>query len=733
MSTVTKNLHSLFSKGCYNFTSSDIRHFDQNELITAVFSIPDLIDYSKRSYVHSSVISNEGNQNACKISTTQSMDDKLKGEVYCTRTGLRLCFTGGGYGTGGSDKNSVYLEIWKGEEELIRIQIPDCRDVYLNGSFGCPRFLLDGKSVVFVGEKADEKFPRGYWAENKDGQDPADKFKYTPDYGETMGQIRKPRLFLFNFILKSWKVIDVPDYDVAFPLPIPIKDERDCSIVVVGYRRRSRYRLPGLSVCSNRESCLLLIQDPWEAVLRYTNLTSGIFMVGSAALANATNELVFVGSEKPFFSHSTELDVFVLNYLATNPVARKLSFPKAVTYDAPAPVFSGVYMLTQAEAGQLRVLPDNDHIILQSYTFGKSGIFVLNIREPRVVKSISPPVESGESSVMLLSSHGYEVVFLHQGYLNPRTLWHARLDPDDLSSVCYVKLFSAPLLRTMQADLPWFANATVSTIKTAHCSAWLLRSGCPRDGDYPRPLIALFHGGPHALALTTFSPEIANYLASGYDVVLPNYRGSIGFGRDFLDCLIGQAGTLDVQDCHDCVLEAKKLLNPSVIIAVGGSHGGFITAWLLGHPHFKSEYAAGVLWNPASDIVSMSLGSDIPEWALSQVFNSAECGAESSVAPSPEFFRRALAQSPMSVVKNVDVPVLVILGASDKRVVPNAGLRWSQAVEENSKASSAHVDVLWFPDQGHAIAGPEYNETATVAKAIWIENKVRDALQRANS
>jgi acylaminoacyl-peptidase len=223
------------------------------------------------------------------------------------------------------------------------------------------------------------------------------------------------------------------------------------------------------------------------------------------------------------------------------------------------------------------------------------------------------------------------------------------------------------------------------------------------------------------MAVTSFGVEMTNFLAAGYDVIIPNYRGSLSFGKGFLEALVGNAGIIDVQDCHDCVMLAKQMVNPTITIAYGGSHGGFLTAWLLGRSDMNSEYAAGVLWNPAVDLISSNLTSDIPEWALSQVLSSDQCRSESPFAPSFDFMKLAYQQSPISHVKNVKVPSLVLLGSADKRVVPCGGLRWAQAVEANK---AAKVDVMWFPDQGHAISGPEFYETAIVSIANWIQRVI---------
>ena len=107
-------------------------------------------------------------------------------------------------------------------------------------------------------------------------------------------------------------------------------------------------------------------------------------------------------------------------------------------------------------------------------------------------------------------------------------------------------------------------------------------------------------------------------VASGVAVIQPNYRGSLGYGLDFAEALIGHVGEMDVEDCaaltRKALAEFGNVLDPARGAVYGGSHGGFLTAWLLGAPAHQSLYACGVLWNPVTDLPSMLGSTDIPEW-----------------------------------------------------------------------------------------------------------------------
>jgi acylaminoacyl-peptidase len=116
--------------------------------------------------------------------------------------------------------------------------------------------------------------------------------------------------------------------------------------------------------------------------------------------------------------------------------------------------------------------------------------------------------------------------------------------------------------------------------------------------------------------VASFSAPLAFLASCGYCVLQVNYRGSTGFGRATLESLIGEAGTLDVEDCLRALAAAvaAEHSDPARVAVFGGSHGGFLGAHLIGqHP---SRFRAACLRNPVTDIASMVGVTDIPDWCF---------------------------------------------------------------------------------------------------------------------
>lgn len=174
------------------------------------------------------------------------------------------------------------------------------------------------------------------------------------------------------------------------------------------------------------------------------------------------------------------------------------------------------------------------------------------------------------------------------------------------------------------------------------------------------PWVVRPHGGPHAMSASAFSVDLALLLTAGVAVVVPNYRGSLGYGRPFAEALLGRAGQVDVSDVAELTRlaldafapampgaagraaarraaagtgreataafptaadsEQFPILDPARGALFGGSHGGFLTAWLLASPKHKALFRAGVLWNPVVDLPAMLAATDIPEWCVPKWF-----------------------------------------------------------------------------------------------------------------
>ncbi len=214
------------------------------------------------------------------------------------------------------------------------------------------------------------------------------------------------------------------------------------------------------------------------------------------------------------------------------------------------------------------------------------------------------------------------------------------------------------------------------------------------------PAIVLPHGGPWARDYWGFS-GYAQFLANrGYAVLLPNFRGSTGYGKKFLNAGNGEWGQKMQDDITWGVkyLVQKGIADPAKVGIMGGSYGGYAT--LAGLAFTPDVYAAGVDIVGPSNLVTL-LNSIPPYWeAARKVFNE-RMGDPST----PEGKALLEKQSPLFAAKNIKAPLLVVQGANDPRVKKAESDQIVVALRE----LGVGVKYINAPDEGHGFRDPVNN------------------------
>ncbi|MBX9247144.1 S9 family peptidase, partial [Actinotalea ferrariae] len=207
----------------------------------------------------------------------------------------------------------------------------------------------------------------------------------------------------------------------------------------------------------------------------------------------------------------------------------------------------------------------------------------------------------------------------------------------------------------------------------------------------PHPTILMIHGGPFAQYTHALFDEVQVLAEAGYAVVHGNPRGSAGYGRAHGRAIHRGFGTVDTDDVLallDTALADPALrLDGERVGVMGGSYGGYLTAWLTTRTH---RFAAAIVERGFLDPVSFTGSSDIG-WFFGLEYLGHADTAEAAALLA--------AQSPMAHVGDVRTPTLVIHSEQDWRCPVEQGQRWFVEL----KRRGVHAELLLFPGEGHEL------------------------------
>ncbi len=211
-------------------------------------------------------------------------------------------------------------------------------------------------------------------------------------------------------------------------------------------------------------------------------------------------------------------------------------------------------------------------------------------------------------------------------------------------------------------------------------------------GRGPHPMIVHPHGGPQSVSLDVFAPELELFVARGYAVLQPNFRGSTGYGSAFVGRIIndwGDGPMADIMAGVDwCV--RRGIADPDRLGIYGGSYGGYITSWIIGH---SRRFRAAVAQCAVTNQVSMYGTTDIPTFQ------------DVNMSGSPvEQQQRYWQQSPLAYAGDIKTPTLIITGDADERVPPTQ----SWELYRQLKAAGVRTELVIYPREPHAVGEPHH-------------------------
>jgi acylaminoacyl-peptidase len=219
----------------------------------------------------------------------------------------------------------------------------------------------------------------------------------------------------------------------------------------------------------------------------------------------------------------------------------------------------------------------------------------------------------------------------------------------------------------------------------------------------PYKLIVYPHGGPHSRSVWERDFTVQLFAAHGYAVFQPNFRGSTGYGKKFLD-----ADRLDLGggDMRDILTGIDKLVkdgkvDPKRQFVYGTSYGGFMASWLVGH---TDQFRAAVAQNAVTDMNMMYGLSDLQSWTTWELGGLPW--------QQPERYKK---HSPLTYADKIKTPTLILHAKDDRRCPLPMGKAFHQAL----LANEVPTQMVIYPNEGHGIRSPRHREDVYRRVLAW--------------
>jgi dipeptidyl aminopeptidase/acylaminoacyl peptidase len=365
--------------------------------------------------------------------------------------------------------------------------------------------------------------------------------------------------------------------------------------------------------------------------------------------------------------------------------------------------------------GELAWAPDSRHIFIVAEDRGREmiGVDSLEIKADIVFSGpansfelatisgeVKPLITGAASDGVTISRDGKTLVFTRSSMTTPAEVFTASSGGGDARQLTQTNTALMAQLDLNKAEDFEFDGALNSKIH-----GFIVK---PPQFDKTKkyPMVLLIHGGPQGAWLDSWGYRwnYQMWAARGYVTVLINPHGSTGYGQAFTEEISGDWGGAAYEDLMKGVDHVIKLgyVDPNRMGAAGGSYGGYMINWILGHTdRFKALVSHAGVYNLTSMYATEELWFN--EW-------------EFKGAPwdNPELYAK---WSPHLSAKNFKTPTLVVHGELDYRVPVGEGLQLFSTLQRKGVPSK----LLYYPDEGHWVLKPQNSELWYKTVLDWFD------------
>ncbi|KAF2076284.1 hypothetical protein CYY_002399 [Polysphondylium violaceum] len=668
--------------------------FSSSNSISIILTNTDLYQKKTKNYLlHKHVINNKQVISTCP-------QELVSTDIIKSPTGLKqIVFKEQKNG----DNTEYQFEIFENNQYLKTIVSKDLlKKICFDDWFGAPQFSPCENYIAFIGQL--KKNTGSFFDKNPKDKIIGGEYIYSGNWGESYQELSDLSIFMCD--LQNDKVYQLPfPTDQIAPGQIQFNPDGK-SLVFVGWSVEKRKL--GIKLCYHRENNIYQLNfednpkvtDPDSPPLKLINLTSQ-FPSGAFRTPRFSPNgklLVFIGMDEKTLPHNTCAQMFCLN------IETKL-IETLIDYKNNHDEFTGIYSV-----GLPRQCFINENTVLfNSSNRSVTKVFSINIETKELVNLF--PTSLKGSTIVETNLKTNEFILSESSLNSPTKLFLVNykdlgskllIYEPILSNVCQEAFNSFDFrLEGLESKEGYKYNAIVIESKNIDKTGTIL----------------FLHGGPHLCSTTDYLYYLSFMASLGYNIIIPNYRGSTGFGKDFIDVLNGNVGIYDLSDCVDSLEKIKKQLQNSNEKngILGGSHGGFLGAHLS-----RFKFNAIALRNPVIDIVSLSVTSDIPDWSFYEAgLKPHGTNKNYNAIPTLEELNKMRICSPSNFIdeiKESKTPSLIMLGENDIRCPSAQGLMLYNSLME----SGTDTQCLMYPKGGHMLDTIECKDL-WIHTALWFK------------
>jgi dipeptidyl aminopeptidase/acylaminoacyl peptidase len=374
-------------------------------------------------------------------------------------------------------------------------------------------------------------------------------------------------------------------------------------------------------------------------------------------------------------------------------------------------------MLLERANGKVTNLTENTDRWVNSFAWhpDSASLFFTTTDRGRQAIQVTPlaggpvrNVASGDSELddMQLTRNGRTMVYTQQSGVSPVEIYRASSGGG--APVALTRLNDQPLSDYQLQSLEEF---WVNGAEGAKVQSFLVR---PANFNPTRkyPVLMLIHGGPQGFwgHAWSYRWNAQVFASAGYVVVMPNPRGSTGYGQKFVDDINvdwGGRAFEDIMSVADHIVANIPYADAGRMTAAGASYGGYMIDWILGHTQrFKALVSHAGVYNLTSEF-----GATEELWFPLWEFGGTPWEKTDTYVK----------WSPSSYVKEFKTPTLVVHGELDFRVPYNQGLELFTALQIQKVPSK----LLLFPDEGHWVMKPQNSLFWYKTVIDWLDSWVK--------